>query len=388
MGGVQQKIDCPKLGLWTITKPFKERKRQMKTTGIELNVYVSPCDAIRAGKAQAGKLTFTIQDHHIEELTPEQRKTLADVVRDHHRTLTVNYLDWEQIKLALDQTREAKEAKEKEAQEAKEAKEKEILETTDLKKLLRGGGDFSWELKHNTRDFSDNPAVLARLEDAKNLADKLNEEERKKEEIEQLRREEENRLHDEKVQAQKEAYAEACNTFVKLHGSGNQIERLKASVLPQTEIEDMIRDYYLPKWPRYRKIKAQEVLECNPDLYDSNDVSFGVENVKDMSSVQWEALQKLKQAIPHDLDEKIIIEKHMGYPDSQDGVDVVRYAARVEITWVGHLFSRLYAFPSAETRDYGDWLMQEIEATLELLPRESRELLLEKQLQKLANKDG
>jgi len=108
-----------------------------------------------------------------------------------------------------------------------------------------------------------------------------------------------------KAEAEKKAAEEKAQRktaqivkWVKNHGTRSQKDRLKENLLPETEIIDAIRsETYAPldEWPRYKKLTASDVCDCE---YEYCDVDFDVADKELATKEEFSQFQEIKKLMP------------------------------------------------------------------------------------------
>jgi len=193
----------------------------------------------------------------------------------------------------------------------------------------------------------DNADIKDAYEDAKSLAFWLNLEDN----IDQMIRDKKIRTNAEEYKREQEALkAEAIakeqrkvnqiKAWVEANGTENQKLRYKDGFLPDQEIIDAIRaEVYAPLdvFNRYKKLTKSDVCE-GEDEYDRHDVSFDVEDAEHLSADQYDALLKIKEAIPTATIEPRI---HTAKCDDCE-TEVTRIGFMVRLTVGDFEFSREY----------------------------------------------
>lgn len=98
--------------------------------------------------------------------------------------------------------------------------------------------------------------------------------------------------------------------LIRREGTSNQVERLDAGMLPDTEFDHIIREYLfrdLSDWPKWRRIKAEMIRDMALERRKTNGqdpVQFDTEDIKAdaLKDSQWENLKKLRSTAPEGAD--------------------------------------------------------------------------------------
>ena len=153
-------------------------------------------------------------------------------------------------------------------------------------------------------------------------------------------------------QAEADAYAECIGMFVAEHGTLDQCDRYEAGVLPQAELDTMLREFVfqgMADLARYEKIRKSDI-EHDSDYGGEHEVSFSASEQGPLTTEQFAVLTEIQEASPTGAE--VEVRKHVGYCQDDSCPEVVRrLSALVTVTWNGRELSREFALPGEPVTD-------------------------------------
>lgn len=147
------------------------------------------------------------------------------------------------------------------------------------------------------------------------------------------------------------ARRDACGAVVRQIGTPDQIGRLDDGLLPQSEAEQIVRDYLyrpLADFARYVRIEVGDIDHADDCSYHSREdagdapgITCTVNDADDCPAGPWSALRAIRAAMP---EATCTMRRHWCVcNDARCRRHRVRYSVRVALEWSGRTLTREYA---------------------------------------------
>lgn len=323
---------------------------------ITITVDVRAADAVRAGKAQSGRLTVDLAQADLDALSPAQREQLANVLASGSPILwraiessvpeVVRLLDLGIATRAQAQAREAAEQREREteycaAAERVVAERETCGRAPSLRISWPYAGQGSDSRQQIYLEIAARPEVVAwQAEiDAANEAERLAQQAR---DADRAAAEAEAEKLD---AAAKARYVEAAAELVRTVGTADQVARLAAGVLPVAERDALVHDVAfapLAARARYERLTKADAPHAD-DCEGADKISFRAEAEDDgVTADQWAQIEILRELMPA---AEIHVRWHHVVCEAEYCPVGLRWSALVTVQWHGRALTREYALP-------------------------------------------
>ncbi|MFA5525924.1 MAG: hypothetical protein WC992_03775 [Acholeplasmataceae bacterium] len=307
--------------------------------------------AVRAGKIRSGSIPVDLTEEYLAGLTPEQREVVAGMAHTAVFGAVEPTLD-ELTRLVNTQLAEKAEKRQKAEEEAAEWRRQAARVIAERR--ITEDGKVDWPRRPDGWYASDELIAAMRAEDpavaelemeAEAVAEAVQREKRKSQE-------------EEAAQAAAARYREACEALVRQIGTQDQVERMEAGMLPNSERLDLVYSHIFRAFAgkeRYRRLTAEDACH-DDDCDDPTDVEVEAGDCSAATAAQWQEIKEFRSLLSEQ--------------ETRDGADVDlrwhevecwrcrgksrRWSLRVTIYWHGKAMTREYAATPGNLAD-AEW---------------------------------